>query len=84
MTLALVLAVAGCAALYLASPHQRWRARALPARPAVALGAACLGGSLWAFGRVLSWVPASFALLTEVMLLLALFPYLGAALRGSR
>jgi hypothetical protein len=79
----LLLALAGCVALYLASPHQRWRARALPGRAARCSALVLLVAALAALCQSLFAATAVFVLLTWVMLLLALFPYLGAYLALS-
>lgn len=76
----LVAALAGCLAMYLASPNQRWRA--MPAPPWRARGA---GLALW----VVAWLclahsrqplTASFMLYTSVMLSFVLLPCTGAVL----
>lgn len=87
VALGLALAAAGCASIYLASPHQRWRAAPWPAQPARWAGALLLPAGLIALLQGLQAAAASFVLLHWVMLLLVLFPYLGAlmaARRGSR
>lgn len=81
--LGLLLAAAGCVSVYLASPHQRWRAAPWPARPARAAGALLLVAGLVAFLQVLQAPAASFVLVHWLMLLFVLFPYLGA-LRSAR
>jgi hypothetical protein len=78
------LAVAGAASLYLASPHQRWCAAPLPARPARAVALALLMASPIAFSRAMQVVPAVFTFVSALMLLLVLFPYVGAALVALR
>lgn len=42
VVLALVLVILGCGCIYLASPHQKWLAHALPRRPAVLAGSVLL------------------------------------------
>ncbi len=79
VALASLLAFVGCGSLYLASPHQRWRAAPLPAKPARAAGSGLLLASLFAFGRAMHIVPAVFAFAASVMLLLVVLPYVGAA-----
>lgn len=76
----LALVLGGCLAFYLAAPNQRWRARPLPARPARVAAALLLAGGLLALLRALQAVPAVFVLLTWMMLLWVLLPYLGALL----
>ncbi|GEM_PF-1675301 len=79
VAVALSLGLVGCACLYLASPHQRWRTSPLPARPACAAGSVALLGSVFAFARAMAVAPAVFAFVAWVMLLLVVFPYVGAA-----
>ncbi|MBS1210484.1 MAG: hypothetical protein H6R19_2882 [Proteobacteria bacterium] len=74
----LLLALAGSLAIHFASPHQRWRPRALAAHPARLAGAALLVAALIALGQVLHSVVAVFVLLTWLMLVFVLLPYLGA------
>lgn len=76
--LALLLSLLGCAALYLSSPHQRWRAAPLSARPARAFALLSSAASLVAFTCVLHPVPAVFTHVSWTMLLLVALPYLGA------
>lgn len=78
VTIALVLAFAGCASFYLASPHQRWRAAPLPAKPARAVALGLAVASLVAFLCAMRAAPAVFAFVSWVMLLLVVFPYVGA------
>ncbi|MEF3367605.1 hypothetical protein V3H18_13780 [Methylocystis sp. 9N] len=75
---AFVAIATGAASLYLGAPHQRWRSRPLPALPSRIGGMALivLGGWLW--GRTLQLSTAIFATLTLSMVLLILFPCLGA------
>lgn len=80
LALGLLLAAAGCACVYLASPHQRWRAAPWPARPARAAGGLLLVAGLAAFLQVLQTAAASFVFVHWLMLLFVLFPYLGALL----
>ena len=87
IALALLAAFAGTACFYLASPQQRWRAAALPARPAVGAGLALGAVSLAAFGSTMHLTTAVFTFAVWTMLLLVLFPYVGAVLfvaRGGR
>lgn len=76
--LGLILGCAGCAALYLSSANQRWldtHWRAVPARVAALLLLAASGASLM---REMQFITTMFVLCTLIMLLLAVFPYLGA------
>lgn len=82
--LGLLLALAGCASLYLASPRQRWLARPWAARPARAAGAALLAAGLAALLQALQTVTAAFTFVTWAMLLFVLLPYLGALLSIAR
>lgn len=82
--LALAAALAGGASLYLASPHQRWRATPWPVGPARALGAALLALSLFAFAQGMQATTAAFAFVTTLMLVLAVLPYVGALLTLRR
>lgn len=68
----------GCLSIYLASPHQRLLAVAWPARPARAGGAFALLLSWLAFAQGLQTLAATYVLITQLMLLFALLPYLGA------
>lgn len=81
----LLLAAAGTASLYLASPHQRWRATPLRARPARAAGAVLLAASFGLLVRTMMLCAAIFTFSTCLMLLLTLAPYIGTARRtGAR
>lgn len=82
--LGLLLAAAGCACVYLASPNQRWRAEPWPARPTRVVGAALLVAALAAFLHVLQAAAASFVFVHWLMLLFVLFPYLGALRSAPR
>jgi len=84
VALGLGLVVAGAASLYLASPHQRWLAAPLPARPARAVALALLVASPIAFSRAMQMVPAVFTFVASLMLLLVLLPYVGGALVALR
>lgn len=80
----MALTFAGCACLYLASPRQLWLKTPLCARPArVAAGILSIGG-LTAFIQAMYVVPAVFTFITWVMLLLVIFPYIGAAISSTR
>jgi FtsH-binding integral membrane protein len=83
-TLALWLAFVGCACFYLSSSHQRWRSAPLPARPARTVAALLALASLFAFTRAMNTVPAVFAFVTSVMLLIVVFPYVGALVTIAR
>ncbi|MBZ8142583.1 hypothetical protein CLD22_22115 [Rubrivivax gelatinosus] len=81
----LLLAAAGGACVYLASPHQRLAARAWPARPARAAGALLWATALVALLQALLPLTAVLVLATWAMLVFTLLPYLGAGrtLRGG-
>lgn len=83
VALGLLLAAAGCASVYLASPNQRWRTAPWPARPARAAGALLLAAGLLVLLQVLRPAAGSFVFVHWLMLLFVLFPYLGA-LRSAR
>lgn len=80
LSLGLLLALAGSLAFYLASPNQRWRRTPLPARPTCVAGASCLLAALLALAQAMQPVVAVYSLLTWLMLLWILLPYLGALL----
>ncbi|CAG0965189.1 hypothetical protein MTYP_00951 [Methylophilaceae bacterium] len=85
--LGLLLAAAGCACIYLASPNQRWRGASWPAWPARAAGTVLLAAGLAALLHVFQAPVAAFVFVHWLMLLFALFPYLGAlrvAYRGEQ
>ncbi len=75
---ACVAIASGAASLYLGAPNQRWLSRRLPARLSRVSGAALLliGVVLWSGAVELS--TAIFATLVMTMLLLIVFPCLGA------
>ena len=80
LALALVLTTAACVCVYLASPNQRWRASALPARPALAVSALLSVGGIAALLQTMALLPALFTFSTWSMVLLVAFPHL----RGGR
>jgi hypothetical protein len=75
---ACVAIASGAASLYLGAPNQRWLSRRLPARLSRAAGAALLllGVILWNEAVQLS--TAIFATLVLTMLLLIVYPCVGA------
>lgn len=75
---AFVAITTGAASLYLGAPNQRWLSRALPAWPSRIAGAALLLLGGWLCGQTLQLSTAIFATLTLSMVLLILFPCLGA------
>jgi hypothetical protein len=79
------LVLCACVGLYLASPHQRLLAQPLTSRPARVAGAVLLlvVGSVL-IGQEMQFVAAVFTVLTWVMLLLVLLPYLGVLLSLKR
>lgn len=76
--LGLVACTLGCMCLYLASPNQRWLPSTWPSRPGSAAGTLCLLMAWVAFAQDMQRLTASFVLVTTVMWMLALLPYLGA------
>jgi hypothetical protein len=80
----LLLGSCGWACLYLTSPHQRWRASPLPAKPARWVALPLSLSSVYAFTRTLDLVPAVFTFVSWTMVLLVAFPYLGAAIAAAR
>ncbi|MDR2112503.1 MAG: hypothetical protein LBQ62_05300 [Candidatus Accumulibacter sp.] len=83
----LLLAAAGGACVYLASPNQCWRAAPWPAavnKAARAGGALLLIAGLAALRHVLQAPAACFVFAHWLMLLFVLFPYLGALLCARR
>ena len=74
----------GCACIYLASDNQQWKDAPWRAGPARTLGALMLAASGVVFMWELQVITALFVLATWVMLLLALFPYVGVLLKSWR
>lgn len=68
----------GCLSLYLASPNQRLRSAPWPSAPAKAAGIVALILSWLAYRQGLQALTTSFVLATQLVLLWALLPYLGA------
>lgn len=75
---AFVVVTTGAASLYLSAPHQRWLSRPLPVWPSRIGGMALLVIGGWLWGQTLQLSTAIFATLTLSMVLLILFPCLGA------
>lgn len=75
---AFVAIATGAASLYLSAPNQRWLSRTLPAWPSRIGGMALLVLGGWLWGQTLQLSTAIFATLTLSMVLLILFPCLGA------
>lgn len=78
LAFALLICSAGCAAFYLASPHQRWLAVSLPAPMARAVAGVLLFAGLGVAFCAMQALTAVFVTTTWIMLQLAIFPYLGA------
>ena len=80
------IGVAALAALclYLASPHQAWRATPWPAPAACTAGALLLAGCMALLWQALQPATAVFSFFTWLMLLLALWPCTGALLAVRR
>lgn len=83
VALGLLLATAGSASIYLASPNQRWLVAPWPARHARTAGTLLLAAALIVLLQVLRPAAGCFVFLHWLMLLFVLFPYLGA-LRSAR
>ena len=81
VVLALALTIAGCVCLYLASPNQKWLARALPGRPVLVAGGLLLAAGLAAWIAALRPLAGFFVALHVAMVCLFIFPY-AAALRS--
>ncbi|TXS94400.1 hypothetical protein [Parahaliea aestuarii] len=86
MNTLLVLATLACLiaaalSLYLASPHQKLIARALPARVLASAGAVLIVASLYLLSRFFGTATSAFILLTALMLLWSLPPLAIACLR---
>jgi hypothetical protein len=79
--LALTLTIAGCACLYLASPHQKWLAQAPPGKPLLVAGVVLLAIGLAAWIATLRPWAGFFVALHVAMVCLFVFPY-SAALRS--
>jgi hypothetical protein len=79
--LALMLTIAGCVCLYLASPNQKWLAQPLPGRPALVAGGLLLTAGLAAWIAALRPLAGFFVTLHVAMVCLFAFPY-SAALRS--
>lgn len=79
----LLAGLAGCACFYLASPNQRWRVTALQVMPARLAGAALIALAWLGLAGAMQLLTASFVLITLLMLVFAVLPYVGA-LRGMR
>lgn len=77
---ALLAALAGCSAIYLASPHQRLRAKPVPAKAARASGGLLLLASLVGFLSGMQATTAVFTFTVCVMLVFVLLPYLAVLL----
>lgn len=81
VALALALTIAGCVCLYLASPNQKWLARALTGRPVHVAGGLLLAAGLAAWIAVLRPLAGFFVALHVAMVCFFVLPY-SAALRG--
>ncbi len=78
LILGLLLSLGGSVAFYLASPHQLCLRQPWPARPARLAALLLIGGSVLPLSQALLPATLLFVLLTWLMLLLSLLPYLGA------
>lgn len=84
VALALALTIAGCACLYLASPNQRWLAKALPGRPVLVASSLLLAAGLVAWIVALRPLAGFFVALHVAMVCLFVFPYSAALRRLGR
>ncbi|MGE4340602.1 MAG: hypothetical protein AB7E55_32330 [Pigmentiphaga sp.] len=84
VVLALVLTIAGCVCLYLASPNQKWRSRPLPRTPLWAAGSLLLAAGLAAWIAALRPLAGFFVTLHVAMVCLFVFPYSAALRRFGR
>lgn len=85
--LALTLTICGCAALYLASPNQKWLSWIPPRRPLLAAASLLLGTGLVSWMVTLRPLSGVFVTLHVAMVCLLAFPYVAAfraAWRRSR
>jgi hypothetical protein len=73
----LLIILAGCIAIYLASPHQRWLVRSRTSRINVWGGVLLLIAGLVVLMNSMQGAAAVFVWLVWIMLLLVFFPYLG-------
>jgi hypothetical protein len=80
----LLLAGAGAVLGHLASPHQRWRSRPVPRRPALWGAAGLLAAAALVLGLTLQRLTVAWVLLTWLMAWWTLLPYLGAAWQAAR
>ncbi|MFA7665495.1 MAG: hypothetical protein WCY32_05185 [Burkholderiaceae bacterium] len=74
----LAVTALACLCLYAASPNQKLWATAWPARPARVASAGLLMSAWLAFVRDMQYLTATFTLLTTLMLVLVVLPYVGA------
>lgn len=82
--LGLLSAAAGCSLFQLATPHQHWLARTLPARPARLGGTLLLGVALALLAQIMQLLVALFTLVTWAMLVWTLLPHLDALVAHRR
>ncbi len=79
----LAAALAGLC-LYAASPHQRLWAASWPQRPARLASAVLLAAGWLAFAQDMQRLAATFTFCTTLMLVLVVWPYVGALLHVRR
>ena len=79
----LAAALAGLC-LYAASPHQRLLAASWPQRPARLASAVLLAAGWLAFAQDMQRLAATFTFCTALMLVLVVWPYVGALLHVRR
>lgn len=79
-----LLTASGSLALYLASRHQRWLPRPLPARPARIAAALLLLAALALLLGSLQTPAALYVYVTALMLFLVAWPFVGVLVRRRR
>lgn len=78
LTAAFACVAVACGSLYLASKHQRLRAKPIATKPARAIAAVAACTALALLVGQMAVVPAVFTFVTAAMVALAGLPYLGA------
>lgn len=80
----LLLTALACLCVYAASSNQRLWAQAWPQWPARLAGMVLLAAGWWALRQDMQPLASCFTLLTMLMLVFALLPYLGALVHAQR
>ena len=78
------LSTLACLCVYAASPNQKLWPAAWPAWPARLAGAGLLAAGWLAFRQDMQRLAAAFALVTAVMLVFSVLPYIGAWFHARR